>query len=324
MTKMKFLSRLAMAMACLLAFACSNDDNDEPIPVPELTVDNIVGAWFNSDDNYYFVFDDDMAGKIVDVDEESVSETSFKWNLSDGKITLKSGRETAVFVITRCSGSKLTLMDDDETFTLIRIKRSDVPADNNDSSSDGNGYKTDGEDGYVRPAAVVDMGFPADDGGKLFWSSCNLGAQSPMDRGDYFVWGKTSVKNPGVFGTEISGTAYDFARVKLGGKWRMPTWNEFKQLLDPDNCRIVESIEGGRWFVKFISKHNNNVLFFPLPGYMYDGNRQGDNTYGRYLSGTAGAKSSKCKMIWMSKFGPEGIEEFANSWGYSVRPVYSE
>lgn len=73
-----------------------------------------------------------------------------------------------------------------------------------------------------------------------------------------------------------------------------------------------------------LSKHNNNVLFFPLPGYMYKGDRLGDNNYGRYLSGTAGDRYAKCKMIWMSKFGPEGIEELANEWGYSVRPVYSE
>lgn len=220
-------------------------------------------------------------------------------------------------------------------FTLMSLSLcmvscgSDEPDNPNEESSETNGFQSDGEAGYTQPGAAVDLGIPADDGGQLFWSTSNLGASSPIDRGDYFVWGELdkSVDKSiaGAMPMEVSGTAYDHARVKLGGKWRMPTWTEFKKLLDSDYCRNVVSVENGRWFVKFISKSNGNSIIMPLPGYMYNGSRIGDNTYGRYLSGTAGSSINRCKMIWMSKSaGPDGAEELADSWGYSIRPVYSE
>lgn len=204
----------------------------------------------------------------------------------------------------------------------------DEPKNSGETESTEDGFHSDGEDGYIRPGAAVDLGIPADDGSTLYWSTSNLGASSPIDRGDYFVWGtldkSVDKATAGAMPEEISATAYDYARVKLGGKWRMPTWSEFKKLLDADYCRNAVSVENGRWFVKFISKSNGNSIMLPLPGYMYDGSRLGDNTYGRYLSGTSGTSLSRCRMVWLSKYGPSGEEEFADSWGYSIRPVYSE
>ena len=317
---------LVAVISCLVVSSCGDDKNDDPIPVANLTVDDLVGAWYDFEDEFYFVLDSDLSGRAVYLDDnEYDGEDELSWVLYSGKLTIKINSKSESFVISRCSQSSLMLVNsEDDVFNFVKVKESQVPGKPAPDPDKVTGYQTDGEDGYIRPASVVDMGFPADDGSKLYWASATLGAQSPLMSGDFFTWGRTTVKNPGSFPAEVSATEYDFARVKLGGKWRMPTWNEFKKLLDSDYCRNVVSVENGRWFVKFISKINNNELFFPLPGYKYNGSIQGENTYGRYLSGTPGASSSKCKMVWMSKFGPSGEEELANSWGYSVRPVYSE
>ena len=90
----------------------------------------------------------------------------------------------------------------------------------------------------------VDMGLPS---GTL-WATCNIGAESSTDFGDYFAWGETEPKEeytdknykffegykelPGVgyyllctnIGEDICGTEYDAARVKWGGRWRLPTF----------------------------------------------------------------------------------------------------
>lgn len=78
------------------------------------------------------------------------------------------------------------------------------------------------------------------------WASCNLGANDSKENGDYFRWGETEPNGTGSregymyydditrtyidLGEDISGTEYDVAHVKLGGKWRMPTKAEYEEL----------------------------------------------------------------------------------------------
>lgn len=91
------------------------------------------------------------------------------------------------------------------------------------------------------PCEAVDLGLPS--GTK--WASCNVGATKPEEPGGYYAWGETEEKdyyapstyihcdgayNPLFYdlGSDISGTEYDVAHVKWGGKWCMPTWDDFK------------------------------------------------------------------------------------------------
>ena len=88
-----------------------------------------------------------------------------------------------------------------------------------------------GEDDFV------DLGLPSG----LLWATCNLGASSPEEVGNYYAWGETSPKtffsqdnyqykdNP-ITLDDISGTVYDAATVVLGDSWRMPTKLEFEEL----------------------------------------------------------------------------------------------
>ena len=84
------------------------------------------------------------------------------------------------------------------------------------------------------------------------WATCNLGALTPSEYGNYYAWGETATKteyskNTYAYynsstraytdiGTDISGTAYDAAHVILGGNWRMPTYTEWEELRNTGNC----------------------------------------------------------------------------------------
>lgn len=74
----------------------------------------------------------------------------------------------------------------------------------------------------------------------VLWACCNVGASDPLDYGDTYEWGTTKVwRNyrmqyiaENVTINNISGSEYDVARMKWGGKWRIPTIDEIENLYD--------------------------------------------------------------------------------------------
>ena len=93
--------------------------------------------------------------------------------------------------------------------------------------------------GKERGHSYVDLGLPS---GTL-WATCNVGAATPQDYGNYYAWGETTTKevynwetyrfttDGGSTFTKYTGTdsntaldlSDDAAYVNWGGKWRMPT-----------------------------------------------------------------------------------------------------
>ena len=62
----------------------------------------------------------------------------------------------------------------------------------------------------------------------------------------------------------------DAAHVNMGGKWRMPTNDEFKELLDNTTHNLVTI--NGVLGMRFTSNTNGYQLFIPfMQGYWYDG-----------------------------------------------------
>ena len=128
--------------------------------------------------------------------------------------------------------------------------------------------------GVNEDVEYVDLGLPS---GNL-WAKCNLGASAPEQYGDYYAWGETWTKTTGkyYYFTDIVEGQYtkydsrdkrfflekedDVAYLRLGEGWRYPTWNEMQELID--NCTVTESRLNGRLGLMFISKINNNYIFF--------------------------------------------------------------
>ena len=132
------------------------------------------------------------------------------------------------------------------------------------------------ESGSFNGHEYVDLGLPS---GTL-WATCNVGAKSPEEYGDYFAWGETSTKS--IYNSENSITeglsiselealgiidvngnltaAYDAVAVNWGGAWRMPTDEEATELIN--NCiwelTTVNEVDG-----MLITGTNSNSIFIP-------------------------------------------------------------
>ena len=120
----------------------------------------------------------------------------------------------------------------------------------------------------------VDLGLPS----KIMWAKCDLGASSPEKYGTTYSWGETwtKINYDYYYFTDIVEGQYtkydsrdkrfflekedDVAYLRLGEGWRYPTWNEMQELID--NCTVTESTLNGWPGVMFVSKINNNYIFF--------------------------------------------------------------
>ncbi len=132
---------------------------------------------------------------------------------------------------------------------------------------------------------VIDLGLPS--GTK--WSCCNVGADSPDENGNYYAWGETEVKSAYVannyvyshwtensygipvqifddIGDEIAGTQYDAARANWGGSWRMPSLQQFKELMEC--CTYTPTTQlGTKGFL--LTGPNGATIFLPSAGYRF-------------------------------------------------------
>lgn len=131
------------------------------------------------------------------------------------------------------------------------------------------------------------------------WATCNVGASSPEDYGDYFAWGETETKEVYIETTympakkilgikcyidtskNISGTQYDAAHAKWGGNWRMPTFNEIKELKEKCSWRWTE-INGVYGYLVIGS--TGNSIFLPAAGYRVGKDTDWRGTIGYYWS----------------------------------------
>ena len=179
---------------------------------------------------------------------------------------------------------------------------------------------------------LIDLGLPS--GTK--WACCNVGATKPEEYGGYYAWGETEKKEvynwstyihcDGTWetchnlGSDISGTQYDVAHVKWGGKWCMPTLNEIKELLD--NCTTEWTTLNGVNGRKFTSKINGNSIFLPAAGGRWDGGLHGAGEFGYYWSSTQHPDGSgrACGLYFRSGYALWD-KYSGRSDGRSVRPV---
>ena len=178
----------------------------------------------------------------------------------------------------------------------------------------------------------VDLGLPSG----IKWAKCDLGETSPEKYGDGYGWGETwtepSWENYYYFTDIVKGqfTKYDsrdkryflekeddVAYLRLGEGWRYPTWNEVQELYD--NCTVTESTLNGWPGVMFISKNNNNYIFF---GYWKKSSRGSR----RWSSALVPSDPSLAKCMYFIKEGDRIVlkqDNVGRDEGLlPVRPVY--
>ena len=179
----------------------------------------------------------------------------------------------------------------------------------------------------------VDLGLPS---GTL-WATCNVGADSPEQAGLYFAWGETTgytaeqvasgvraFKSESYKAASISADLtleQDAAHVNLGGNWRMPTKDEWRELLD--NCNVVWTDDYNGTGVAgrvLTSKINGNSVFLPAAGYGNSLSVIDKNTEGYYWSATGVTLDVARYLNFYSKYIDMGLTLFRH-YGHSVRGV---
>ncbi|MBO4340869.1 MAG: Ig domain-containing protein, partial [Bacteroidales bacterium] len=183
----------------------------------------------------------------------------------------------------------------------------------------------------------VDLGLPSG----LKWATCNIGADSAKEYGDYFAWAETEPKEdyswatykwmqsgqsdwqyitkytfadgltPGIWynsNNQFIGDGYktlahcnyadDAARQQWGGTWRVPSNNDFYELISNTTVVWMDDYLGVAGML-FASKVNNNAIFLPASGYR-------DGTF-LYNAGSSGC-------YWSSSL--YEIESFRARTGY--------
>ena len=169
----------------------------------------------------------------------------------------------------------------------------------------------------------VDMGL------SVKWAMCNVGAITPMDDGGFYAWGETAMKNEyneadsktyGKDMEDIAGdSAYDVARAKWGGSWRLPTDEEMLDLVK--NCTWTWTTVNGVNGQKATSLINGNSIFFPAAGAAEEDYSIGGGAEGVYWSSTPDKDRTHACVIFFQRLKlhvPILVDRFL---GGSVRPV---
>ncbi len=162
-----------------------------------------------------------------------------------------------VFAASSCSnkqqsGSKQTdenVLSESGSNSKVSSPETDVPGEELNSETDVP------EEEFTIEA--VDLGL------SVLWANANIGANGIYEKGDYYAWGESStkssytldnyfdyyneVKDNGLVyrdfkvfnkgGMSLMGTKFDTAHNILGGKWRMPTPNEYRELIR--KCKLT-------------------------------------------------------------------------------------
>ncbi len=190
----------------------------------------------------------------------------------------------------------------------------------------------------------VDLGLPS---GTL-WATCNVGANSPEEYGDYFAWGETSTKetyNSSTYkygylnSTSSTLTKYcnnadygnngftdtlttleacdDAATANWGPGWRMPTYDEMNEL--NNNCTVTWTTQNGV-NGRLFTGPNGNSIFLPAAGYRY-GSELSAGSFSRYWSSSLYTDYPYYARYLYFHSGNCYIDYYYRCYGYSVRPV---
>ena len=171
---------------------------------------------------------------------------------------------------------------------------------------------------------LIDLGLPS---GTL-WADRNIGADAPEKAGDYFRFGETTPfteDSPKYvyddINESIAGTDRDAATVILGKNYKMPTFEQIKELLD--ECKWKWTKQNGVKGMKVTGPNGNSVLF-PASGYR---NTSSGTLYSVGSSGYYWSASP-----YSSNYG-RGLYFYSSYWywnnnsrayGFPVRPVAEE
>ncbi len=201
----------------------------------------------------------------------------------------------------------------------------------------GNGNVGNESDNYSKPTGrltghdYVDLGLPS---GTL-WATCNVGANSPEEYGDYFAWGETTTKRAwdnyryeddcsnktkytNSDGLTTLQSSDDAATANWGSGWRMPTYDELNEL--KNNCTVTWTTQNGV-NGRLFTGSNGNSIFLPAAGGRDDSELLGGGSYGHYWSSSLGSGDPDSARNLYLDSGYYGMGNSRRYYGFTVRAV---
>ena len=208
---------------------------------------------------------------------------------------------------------------------------------------------------------LVDLGLPS---GNL-WATRNVDvtrqngfAASPYQyECSFFSWGNTFGVNPisssafsydwgtGNDGPYAStpgaslkadvGLSDDFGRLNLGGEWRLPTINDFAELLNSSYTKYVDAngdvVTGtnklvtvnGVVGIRLMSLINGKTIFFPCSGYGNGTSWNYRGASGNYWSSSLDS-ATQCRDLNFNSGGVHPQNYYPRFYGFACRPVSSK
>ncbi len=222
------------------------------------------------------------------------------------------------------------------------------------SATDGSGVKAECQvtvandnSGVIDGREYVDLGLPS---GTL-WATCNVGAESPEEYGDYFAWGETDPKYKYSWSTyKWSNGSYDTmtkyckqsdygyngftdgkteldpeddaAAVNWGSNWRIPSLEQIEELINSEYTTTEWTQLNGVNGRRITSHSNGNSIFLPAAGYRDDTSLSNAGSKGYYWSRLLDASESyyACYLYFYSDY-IDWNYSYSRYYGRSVRPV---
>ncbi len=189
----------------------------------------------------------------------------------------------------------------------------------------------------------VDLALPSG----LLWAETNIGAKTACDDGKYFAWGETAMDNRAArqweayrFGpSQDNLTKYnaadkktaldkedDAAQVNWGVSCRMPSDEDFNELLNPTNCKwtwtSMPTAKGtATKGYKVTSVRNGKSIFLPASGNLDGGRIYSRGSDGLYWSRTLGNYGSDAHALMFDKIRIPTQSGLYRHWGCTIRPV---
>lgn len=195
------------------------------------------------------------------------------------------------------------------------------------------------------------------------WATCNVGADKPEEYGNLYAWGETVTKYENGYswdnyiycnGSNSKLTKYckdrkygdngftdnkttldpedDAANINWGDNWRIPTADEWQELLD--SCIMSPRTLNGVWgafFTSTVPGYEDHSIFLPFAGGSFLSNPGG--TQGNYWSSTLGSfyplgvkddlicSDDDAYIFSIDFYGGKGLLNQMRMCGFSIRPV---
>ena len=203
--------------------------------------------------------------------------------------------------------------------------------------------------GQINNHNYVDLGLPSG----LKWATCNVGANSPEEFGNYYAWGETQPKknydcaslkysedapephyvkltkyNTHIELGPVDGKIQlepddDVASVNWGNPWRTPSKHDFEELISVCTWEysIFHKIKGVK-----ITGPNGKSIFLPISGYKHFDSL--DKECGHYWSSSLASDESKSTCSWQLFIRPKAngsslgfLSRENRSLGLTIRAV---